>query len=460
MAERALIVGLDGMPHTLLAELAAEGVLPRVGELLAEGYCARLRAPVPEISSTSWATFLTGTNPGRHGIFGFIDLVPDADYRIHFPNLMQLRRPPLWALTAAAGGRTMCLNVPGTYPAPAADCVVVSGFVAPRMEHAVAPARLLPVLRGFGYELDVEVGDVAKDPEGFLGRAARALRARTDAMEHLLTHEPWDLGVAVITETDRVHHFLWRAVADPADPLHPAVRDFYRLVDSCVGRLVDRCRDDDELFLVSDHGFGPADRQFYVNSWLREAGHLASPSAAPRLAAGLDARTRAFALDPARIYLHRKDRFPGGGLTDSEAEELAEEIAAELAALRCDQDRVGAEVDGPLLVSAVYRSAELYRGPLAGHAADLLALPAPGVQLRGGWEGTAQLRSDVLTGTHTRENAVFYRRGAHVPRKASGVQQEPFDMVDVAPTVLASIGIRPLGLDGAVVLGAGEGERE
>ncbi|MER7486997.1 alkaline phosphatase family protein [Streptomyces sp. NPDC126497] len=460
MAERALIIGLDGMPRTLLTELAAEGTLPRIGELLGEGYCAELRAPVPEISSTSWATFLTGTNPGRHGIFGFTDLVPDGDYRVHFSNLLQLRQPPLWALTAAAGGRTVCLNVPGTYPAPVADCVVVSGFVAPRMENAVTPARLLPVLRGFGYELDVEVGDVAEDPEGFLGRAVRALRARTDAMEHLLTHEPWDLGVAVVTETDRVHHFLWRAVADPADPLHGAVRDFYRLVDSCVGRLVDLCRDEDELFLVSDHGFGPVDRQFYVNSWLREAGHLAPRSAAPKLAAGLDARTGAFALDPARIYLHRKRRFPGGGLTDSEAEELAEEIAAELTALRFDGERVGADVDGPLLVSAVYRSEELYHGPLIGHAPDLLALPAPGVQLRGGWEGTAQVRSDTLTGTHTRENAVFYRRGARAPRTAAGVPQKPFDMVDVAPTVLASIGIRPLGLDGAVVLGAGEEERK
>ncbi|GGT16157.1 alkaline phosphatase family protein [Streptomyces griseoviridis] len=460
MAERALIIGLDGMPRTLLTELAAEGTLPRIGELLDEGHCAPLRAPVPEISSTSWATFLTGTNPGRHGIFGFTDLVPDADYRTHFPNLMQLRQPPLWALTAAAGGRTVCLNVPGTYPAPAADCVVVSGFVAPRMENAVTPARLLPVLRGFDYELDVEVGDVAGDPEGFLGRAVRALRARTDAMEHLLAHEPWNLGVAVITETDRVHHFLWRAVADPADPLHGAVRDFYRLVDSCVGRLVDLCRDDDELFLVSDHGFGPADRQFYVNSWLREAGYLAPLGSAPKLAAGLDARTRAFALDPARIYLHRKERFGGGGLTASEAEELAEEIAGELTALRCDGEHVGADVDGPPLVSAVFRPADLYHGPLAGHAADLLALPAPGVQLRGGWEGTALLRSDALTGTHTRENAVFYRRGAPAPRADDGVPQEPYDMVDVAPTVLASIGIRPLGLDGAVVLDVREEDRE
>ncbi|MED7953450.1 alkaline phosphatase family protein [Streptomyces sp. BE20] len=455
MAERALVIGLDGMPRTLLAELAADGVMPRLGALLAEGYCAPLRAPVPEISSTSWATFLTGTNPARHGIFGFTDLVPDEGYRICFPNLLHLREPALWALASAAGRRTVCLNVPGTYPAPAVDGVVVSGFVAPRIENAVTPGRLLPELKRFAYELDVEVGDVADDPAGFLARAGRALRARTDAMVHVLTQEPWDLGIAVLTETDRVHHFLWRAVADPADPLHGAVRDFYRLVDDCAGRLADVCRPDEELFLVSDHGFGPVDRQFYLNAWLREAGHLADLDTTAKLA-DLDTRSHAFALDPARIYLHRKHRFPRGGLTDTEADALADEIADELLRLRGDGVRVGTDVDGPLLVAAVHRPAELYHGPLLDHAADLLALPAGGVQLRGAWGGRAPLRTDTLTGTHTRDNALFYRRGAAPPPAApGGTGPASLDMLDVAPTLLAAVGVHPLGLDGAVVLGAG-----
>ncbi|WP_406153102.1 alkaline phosphatase family protein [Streptomyces sp. NBC_01023] len=460
MAERALVIGLDGMPRTLLTQLAAEGVLPHVAGLLAEGTCGELRAPVPEISSTSWATFLTGTNPARHGIFGFTDLVPGEGYRVQFPNLLHLREPALWALAAAAGRRTVCVNVPGTYPAVAMDSVLVSGFVAPSLERAVTPGRLLPQLRRFGYELDVEVGDVVADPQGFLARAVRALRARTDAMEHLLTYEPWELGVAVFTETDRVHHFLWRSVVDPDDPLHTAVRDFYRLVDDCVGRLVGLCRPDDELFMVSDHGFGPADQQCYVNAWLREAGHLAGLDTTEKLT-GLDSRSTAFALDPARIYLHRKSRFPGGGLTDAEAEDVSGEITDELLQLRSDGTRAGTDVDGPLLVSQVLRADELYQGPLLQHAADLLVLPAEGVQLRGAWGGTGVVRADdMLTGTHTRDNAVFYRRGAPAPSSGGAGRQTPMEMVDVAPTVLASIGVRPLGRDGSVVLGVGKEGRE
>ncbi|MFC5719511.1 alkaline phosphatase family protein [Streptomyces gamaensis] len=445
-AGHALVIGLDGMPRDLLAALAAEGTMPYVAGLLTEGHCAELLAPVPEISSTSWACFLTGTNPGRHGVYGFVDLVPGGGYRTRFPGVEQLAEPALWEPAAAAGLRTLCLNVPGTYPAPALHGALVSGFVAPSLERAVSPPRLAPLLRGFGYELDVEVGDVAADPGGFLGRARRALAARTDALEHLLTHEPWQLAVAVLTETDRVHHFLWRAVTDPAHPLHTDVRAFYRAVDAATARLAATAPAGAELFLVSDHGFGPADHQIYLNSWLREEGRLASLDDTPALA-DLDSRSTAFALDPARIHLNRKSRFPGGGLTDTEADALAEEIAHELSALRRDGTHLGPDADGPLVVRHVHRAADVYHGPQLGRAPDLVAVPAPGIQLRGGWGGGPAVRTDVLTGTHTRDNALFYRRGAPAPAGA-----DRCDMTDVAPTVLAALGALPDGLDGSPVL--------
>lgn len=438
MSRRALVIGIDGMPRTLLRRLARAGVMPRAATLLGnDNDCAELLAPLPEISSTSWATFLTGANPARHGIFGFVDLAPDS-YQVFFPNVTHLRAPPLWEHADAAGMRTLCLNVPGTYPAPVINGVVVAGFVAPRLDRAVRPARLLPRLRAMDYELDVEVGDVAADPAGFLVRVRRALTARTRAFCHLLRDEQWDLAVAVLTETDRFQHFMWRSVADEADPLHAAARDFYRLVDDCLGQLVDQAPDA-ELFVVSDHGFGPADCQFYVNAWLRQQGFLAAleDTVSPQ---ALDGRSRVFALDPARLYVHRRSRFTRGSVSDTEADELVDEIAAALLRLRWRNGAVGPDVDGPPVVDRVYRRAEIYHGPLVEHAPDLVATPAPGVQLRGGWRTATLTAPDALTGTHTRDNAIFYA--------ARGTDVELVDMADVAPSVLAALGVRPSGTDG------------
>lgn len=442
MAEHALVVGLDGVPLTLLEELAARGVMPAVGELLSDGTPAELVAPVPEISSTSWASFLTGTNPGRHGVLGFVDVHPDS-YQAYFPNLSALDADPLWVLAARGGLSTACLNVPGTYPAPSLPGILISGFVAPSIERAVSTPRLLPVLEKFDYRLDVEPGDVTARPEDFVARLGQSVRSRRRTFEHLLRTERWQVAVAVLTETDRLQHFLWQDVADPGSPRHELVLGLYREVDAAVAALVDAVPAGTALFLVSDHGFGPAHCQFHLNAWLRERGLLPPLADVPTLS-GLDERARAFGLDPGRVYLHQQEFHRRGPLSVAAAEELADELAAELAALRWADGRVGPDADGPRLLTAVHRREEVYLGPHTARAANLILEPAPGVQLRGTWRARDVLGTDVFTGTHTRGNAVFHARG--------GDSSTPVSMYDVAPTVLAAVGVHAPELDGRDLL--------
>jgi predicted AlkP superfamily phosphohydrolase/phosphomutase len=449
MASRALVIGLDGMPLSLLRQLAADGVMPRTASLLGHGVTAELLAPVPEISSTSWATFLTGVGPGRHGIYGFTDLRPGG-YEVYFPNLTDLQARPIWDYAAAHGRTTLCLNVPGTYPAARIRGVMVSGFVAPSLGRAVQPERLAGVLTGLGYQVDVEVGDVAADARAFLGRVRQSLTARTRTFAHLLACEPWDLAVAVLTETDRLQHFLWRHVADPASELHEPVLEVYRQVDAAVGALTDQADGTAGLFIVSDHGFGPAVCQFHVNAWLRGKGWLADLTEAATLAS-IDDSTRVFALDPARFYLHTADRFPRGSLSRREADLLAAELAAALRRLRWRDGAIGEDLDGPAVISEVYLRDEIYQGPLAPGAPDVVAVPAPGVQLRGDWKAPALTGPDVLTGTHTRDDAVFWA-------SREDVAADLVDMADLAPTVLASLGIDTGPLDGRNLFSAGYGD--
>lgn len=440
MTDRALVIGLDGMPKSLLGRLTAQGVLPCLAEVIADSGCAELVAPVPEISSTSWATFLTGVNPGRHGIYGFVDLRPGG-YRTYFPNVEHLRAPPLWQHAGEHGRTTLCLNVPGTYPAPDILGTLVSGFVAPSLERAVHPRWLVDPLRRLDYELDVEVGDVKADPAGFIARVRRSLTARTRVFRQLLTTRPWDLAIAVFTETDRLQHFLWRAVDDPADPLHEEILAFYRQVDDAVGEVLD-CVPGIRPVLVSDHGFGPANCQFYVNAWLRERGWLAPLDEVADLS-DVDSSSRVFALDPARFYLHRASRFPRGTLSDAAADDLAAEVAAELRELRWSGASIGPGVDGPPVFDEVLTGEQAYHGPVREHAPDLVAVPARGVQARGAWQARDLVAPDVLTGTHTRGDAVLSVPGGTTVTRA--------DMTDVAPTVLAAIGVPPADLDGTDV---------
>ena len=66
-----LIVGLDGATLDLIEPWASDGTLPHLAGLLRQGAWGRLASTVPPATLPSWTSFMTGVNPGRHGIYDF-----------------------------------------------------------------------------------------------------------------------------------------------------------------------------------------------------------------------------------------------------------------------------------------------------------------------------------------------------------------------------------------------------
>jgi predicted AlkP superfamily phosphohydrolase/phosphomutase len=112
-SRKAVVLGLDGVPYTLVRRFCAEGVMPHFRELIGEGTLAPMDTVMPEISSTAWASFMTGVNPGRHGVYGFMDLDPKT-YRLVFSNFNSVRAATIWDYMSRAGRRSVVLNIPST----------------------------------------------------------------------------------------------------------------------------------------------------------------------------------------------------------------------------------------------------------------------------------------------------------------------------------------------------------
>ncbi|RKZ15701.1 hypothetical protein DRQ17_06175, partial [bacterium] len=74
--KRLFILSIDGVPYSLLTSLIDMGVMPFFKSLITEKGFRRYNSVLPTISSVAWASFMTGKNPGAHGIFGFIDRRP------------------------------------------------------------------------------------------------------------------------------------------------------------------------------------------------------------------------------------------------------------------------------------------------------------------------------------------------------------------------------------------------
>ncbi len=436
------MIGLDGVGLPLVQDLMARGLMPTFAKLAGEGTLAPMRSSIPTISSVSWTGFMTGRNPGKHGIYGFTDVKPGT-LSLFFPNFGNVRAETLWDVAGRAGKRCLVLNIPNTYPARELNGALVSGFVAVNLERAVWPPRLLPRLKERGYRIDVEYMNADQRPDAFFADLDVVLEARRRVYLELLREEAWDLFVGVITECDRLHHYFYAHYADPAAAHHQRFLDFYRRLDDVLGELVAALPSGTPLFIVADHGHTVIHREFYPNAWLRQQGLLRFSAEKPKGLQDMDPASKAFVLDPGRVYVHRQGRFPLGTVGPAEAEDVLGRVREGLLGLR--DDSAGAPAGGRP-VPRIYARDELYHGPFVDAAPDLVIHFNDGYDPKGAFGRTEVFGRSALTGMHTWDDSLFY-----VNRP--GVPTDGLDIIDLAPTLLTLLGVDPpADMDGRVRL--------
>lgn len=282
-----LIVGLDGATLDLAAPWIADGTLPNLRRLTEAGAHGRLASTIPPATFPSWMSFMTGVNPGRHGVFDFTCREPGT-YRVRFVNATSRQAPTIWEILSRAGRRVCVLGVPGTYPPEPVNGCMVSGFDTPVTTRSDA-SFVYP--RSYAADVDAIGGFPFADFQEFSinpGWHERALRAMLSAIERkqmlaqsLIQREPWDCFMLLFGESDTVAHHFW-AFHDRASPRHSgavsalddAIRTVYAALDAALGRLIDIAQPD-HMLVVSDHGFGGAgDSAVFLNRFLAQEGFL------------------------------------------------------------------------------------------------------------------------------------------------------------------------------------------
>lgn len=418
----------------MIRDLAASGIMPSVGTLLDRGRGRPITSSIPEVSSTAWTSFMTGVNPGVHGIFGFFE--PDREtYGLRFPNAESIRVPTLWHRLSRAGKRCLVMNMPQTYPAFPVNGVLISGFVAPDLERAVYPESLLPELRALDYRVDANAWLAREDQDQFLRDLFQVLDRRMEALRMLWDREPWDIIAAVFTGTDRLQHYLWHAVQEPGHPRHGQALKFYTAVDQAIGECLERISGDTFVMVVSDHGFTSVVREVNLNAWFREQGLLKVPRSEKTSLEDMDASSTAFALDPGRIYLNRADRFTRGWITPGTGyERHRREIKTLLESELRIRDAAGNRLNP---VETVLFAEEVYSGSLVHQAPDLIVRGMTGIDFKGSLAITDVARNDVLTGMHTREDATLIIMD---PGQEASVETVA-SLEDLAPMILRATGI-------------------
>jgi len=154
LVRRLIVVGFDGQDPTLTDEFMKLAHLPNFERLAASGSYRRLRTTYPAVSPVAWSSFSTGTNPGRHNIFDFLDrdrrtylpLLSSVHlgkvdryftigrYRIprHAAELRCLRKStPFWKILGDHGIWSTILRVPVTFPPDRFNGAELSAMAVP-----------------------------------------------------------------------------------------------------------------------------------------------------------------------------------------------------------------------------------------------------------------------------------------------------------------------------------------
>lgn len=399
--KKVCVIGLDGVPWSLLKDLTQKGIMPAMAEIIASGHLHELKASLPEISSVSWTDFMTGANPGTHGIFGFTDL-KSGSYDLRFPNFLDVKTPTLWDRLALQKRNSIVINQPSTYPARKIFGKLVSGFVAIELSKAVFPPTLRESLEKIDYAIDIDISQCRTNHELLLKELSKTLHSREKAWK-LLWPEDWDYFEFVITGTDRLQHFLWDAYEDKTHAYHSQFLDYYRQVDLLIGKIISAYREttggDEGLYLLSDHGFCRIKQEVHLNAWLEKEGYLCFSVPEPKSLNDMAPESRAFALDPNRIYLNLKKKFPKGCVQPSEKDALKAEISSKL---------MSWEWEGEKIIRQTFDTAKIYTGPQTPRGPDLIAVSVPGFDMKGTIKKKELFGRTVLQGMHTWDNAFFW----------------------------------------------------
>lgn len=276
-----IVIGWDGADWQLLDALMAQGRMPELAALLAEGSSGTLRTMHPPLSPIVWTTMMTGRAPLDHGILDFTRFHPVT--RLREPIGSDERRvPAVWTIASALGRSVGVFGMWATFPAERVDGVIVSDRLMSfqngarsAMPHVVFPESRAPWAEAALAKAEASVTaavlasyapGVDRDPR--LAEGLRRVLVETEVYDALaaswfVERRP-DLTILYVQGTDAIGHLFAPFRPPPMKGVPAAdvaawggVADrYYEDVDRRLGAWRRRAKESGAaLVVVSDHGF-------------------------------------------------------------------------------------------------------------------------------------------------------------------------------------------------------------
>jgi predicted AlkP superfamily phosphohydrolase/phosphomutase len=460
---RTFVVGLDGASWRLLDPWIDDGELPNIATLRESGVWARSRSCLPPVTFPNWKCYSSGKDPGGFGVYWF-ERVDLENERIDTTNGGDFKTAELWDYLNADGHSTGVVNMPTMFPPRELDGYVVCGGPD------AVDGEYRSIDSGYTYPADLasyleESFDYSVHPDPLLssnterGEEVEAilslLEKRFEVALDLFEERELDFVHVTLFYLNVLHHFFW-----DDEPTRRA----WKLVDEWIGRFSDL--EDTNLVLMSDHGSAATTTEFYINEWLTENGYQARQQT-------IEDYLRPLGLNRENVLQVAKRAGVVDLLSRTVPEQLQQLIpqsagikrGRKLEAIDLDRTKAVASAQGPIylnpafdtksireklmddlrtvsdddgeLFTAVHRGEDVYEGPYVEEGPEIVVDQRPGIHVNDGiGGGEIQTGPDRWAAENT-PNGIFVANGPDIESQG---QREAIEILDIAPTVLASVG--------------------
>jgi len=478
--EKVVIIGFDGATFNIIKPLVERGELPTFKRFMKKGVYGNLKSTIPPVSAPAWVSFMTGMNPGKHGIFDFRHWSVEKYDQSELVDSTKIDGLKIWNILNSFGKKVGVINVPITYPPERIDGFMITGMLTPSLENCTYPPELKNKLKD--YIIDIESSGKFLPPfgkinkEGFFEELNKMADNRLKNVLKLLKKD-WDLFIVVFRFLDAAQHIFWKD--------KEYLEKLYKKADYILKTIQKKI--DATFIVVSDHGFeAKSKKDVHINDWLRINGYLKTKKKIKTTrfnkkkilrflnSSGLLnlvwkiipskikegeiheyknidwSKTKAyfspkhFAFPWIGIEINLKGKKEKGIIDPENYEELRDKIIEKLNRLE------NPEIDEKV-VERIYRKEDIYKGKYLDEASDIIIkfkYPYRGEKSLGNPEFITPTIESNIKGEHE-FNGIFIASGHNIVK---GKEIMNAEIIDMSPTVLFIFGLPiPEDMDGKVV---------
>jgi predicted AlkP superfamily phosphohydrolase/phosphomutase/predicted negative regulator of RcsB-dependent stress response len=292
MKNKVLLIGWDAADWQIIWPLIAKGEMPALKKLIEKGVYGNMSTMNPPYSPMLWSTVATGKTPDKHGVLGFIELMPDHS-GVRPVTVNSRKSKAIWNILHHEGYRSNIVGWWPSFPAEPINGNIVSdkfqklnknlkakNQIAEGVLYPPALGRDIADLRMFPQEITEahilpfmpKASEIDQEKDKSLETFSKIMAENVSvhaAATNLIRTTEWDFMAVYYDLIDHFCHAFMKFHPPKQDPIpdksfdiyKDAVKGAYRFQDMMLGRTMELVDDDTTVIIMSDHGFESGHRR-------------------------------------------------------------------------------------------------------------------------------------------------------------------------------------------------------